>query len=644
MSTAMAQSQMTTLRLWIVDNNSGDRSRYIGWLRHIAHLHVDIQEMETGKQALDAYRRFPPHCMLLNDQLRDMTGLELLEDIVSQHTPSEAPIIFLIGCATEERATQAIRLGAQDYFMKDTLSEEFLCRHIQQALNQLTSLHRIQTLERQSRTILQSSADGLVVVGSDGRIRFTNPAAERLFQQSASELLGAPFGFPIVQGETREIAIRHQGLDSTPVEMRVVPIEWQNESAYLTSLRDLTERQKAEEERQRHVTERQYAQKQESLGVLAGGIAHDFNNLLMAIVARAGLALRSLPPNAPAYEHLQIIEKSGLRGGELTNQMLTFAGQTQLSFQPIYLQQFLKDSTTFLRSIVSKRIALTFNVSSNLPPIRGDRAQLRQLLMNIVTNAAEAIGDQEGTINISASEMDTATQDLRHYHIVGDLPWGPCVAFTIQDSGSGIQSELIPKIFDPFFSTKFPGRGLGLAALLGIVRGHGAAIAVHSLIGQGTEFLFFFPTSKKPSPRTSPSLTLPKEPSSDLLPSKVLVVDDEEEVRTACSLILKEIGFDTLVAQDGKAGAQIFERYQDEIALVFLDLTMPQLDGGKLAEKIRERAPHVPILVSSGYPEEDAMKHFAQCNINAFIQKPFQVEILIAKIQELIGDKNKSAE
>ena len=635
MTTDIAQPQVTTLRLFIVDANAIDRSRYMRWIRGKTHFRLDIEEMETGNQALKACERLPPHFMLVNDQLPDMTGLEFLKNVTHQCASSETPIIFLVGCATEEMATAAIGLGAQDYFNKETLSEEFLCRHIQQAVNQLTNLRRIQTLERQSRTILQSSADGLVVVGTDGCIRFTNPAAEHLFQQSGSELLGAPFGFPIMPGETREIMLRHQDLVSTPVEIRVVPIEWEHESAYLTSLRDLTERQKAEDERQRHETERQYAQKQESLGVLAGGIAHDFNNLLMAIVARAGLALRSLPPDSPAYEHLQIIEKSGLRGGELANQMLTFAGQTQLSFQPLQLQHFIKDSKTFLRSIVSKRITLTLNAPDTLQPIRGDRAQLRQLLMTIVTNAAEAIGDQEGTIHITTREMDTATQDFRQYHIMGDLPWGACIACSIQDSGPGIKSELIPKIFDPFFSTKFPGRGLGLAALLGIVRGHGAAIAVHSRIGQGTEFLFLFPSTNKPSRRVSPSLTLPKKCSLITVPSKVLVVDDEEEVRTACSLILREIGFDALVAQDGKAGDQIFERYQEEIALVFLDLTMPQLDGGKLAEKIRSRAPEVPILVSSGYPEEEAMKHFTQAGINAFIQKPFQVETLMAKIQEL---------
>ena len=638
----ISQFSLTNLRLFIVGGSPSTRSIYIRWIEQTAPLQILIQELETGEEALRAGVLSPPHGILLDNQLPDMTGLDFLEKASRTLWPSGAPSIFLLGDGNEKEAAQAISLGAHDYFIKNTLSQEFLWRHIHQAVAPLTTLKRIQALERQSSIILQSSGDGLVVVDTDGRIRFTNPAAEHLFQLSHEQLVGSPFEHPLVQGETREITIRCGDTQTTPVEMRVIPIEWENAPAYLTSLRDLTERRKAEEERHRHETERQFTQKQESLGVLAGGIAHDFNNLLMSIVARAGLALRSLPPDSKAREHIQIIEKSGLRGGELANQMLTFAGKTQLDFQVIHLQQFFKDIKAFLRSTVSKRITLTFNVLSNLPPIRGDRSQLRQLLMNIVTNAAEAIGDQEGTIQVRTNIIDTSTPDLRNYHIMGDLPWGPCVSFTIQDSGSGIKPELIPKIFDPFFSTKFPGRGLGLAALLGIVRGHGAAIAVRSHIGEGTEFLFLFPTTNAPLPKSIPSLTLPKEPSKNSSHSKVLVVDDEEEVRTACSLILKEIGFDALVAQDGKAGSQIFEQYQGEIALVFLDLTMPYLDGGKLAQKIRESDRDVPILVSSGYPEEEAMKHFAQAGINAFIQKPFQVEILIAKIQELIGGKMKS--
>lgn len=592
--------------------------------------------MDTGEEGLEACKLFPPHCILLDFQLPDMTGLDFLERVQSLHSPSKAPVIFLTGQGNETVAAQAIKLGAHDYFVKSDLSENFLWHHIEQAIEQSRTLRRLQALERQSGTILQSSRDGLIVVGADGLFRFSNPAAEHLLQQTTEELLGSPFGYPIFQEETREISIHHSHGPTTPVEMRVVPIEWENESAFLISLRDLTERRKAEEDQKRHELERQYAQKLESLGVLAGGIAHDFNNLLMTVVARAGLALRSLPKEDPAREHLRFIEKAGLRGGELANQMLTFAGQTQLNFQSVDCSQLLKEMKTILRSAVSKNISVNMETAANLPPIRGDRAQLRQMVMNITINAAEAIGDGNGTISINTESIDSSTLDFRPFHVIGDLPWGPCVRVRISDTGSGIKAELIPKIFDPFFTTKFPGRGLGLAAILGIIRAHGGALAVQSQEGKGTEFWFLFPSSQKtPIPRST-TLTIPQpSPSYSHSPTMILIVDDEKDVLEACSLILREIGLETLVASDGPSGLQLFKQYERHLAFVLVDLTMPHMDGGMLCKEIRSLNAQVPILVSSGYTEYEAMKHFTGLEIASFIQKPFQVEVLIEKVQQL---------
>ena len=226
-----SQPQGASIRLFIIDSSPTDRSTYIQWIQHAASIPLDIQEMETGAQALEACANMSPQCILLDYQLPDMTGLDFLSTLRGSHSLSDTPVIFLTGQANEEIAAQAIKLGVQDFFIKNTLSEEFLWRHIQQAIDQLTTLHRLHALERQSNTILQSSFDGLVVVGTNGLIRFTNPAAEHLFQQTAEELLASPFGYPIVPGQTSEITIGHQHKPSTPVEMRVVPIEWDNEPA-----------------------------------------------------------------------------------------------------------------------------------------------------------------------------------------------------------------------------------------------------------------------------------------------------------------------------------------------------------------------------------------------------------------------------
>jgi PAS domain S-box-containing protein len=491
-------------------------------------------------------------------------------------------------------------------------------------------------MKKHFRLLIQHMIDGVVIVGTDGRIRFTNPAAEQLFQRKSEQLIGSPFGFPVAENRTTEIEIQAGNGQPTPVEMRVVPIEWEEEHAYLASLRDVTDRRKAEEERRRHEIERQYSQKLESLGVLAGGIAHDFNNLLMTIVARSGLALRSLPQDAPAREHLTFIEKAGLRGGELANQMLAFAGQTKLDFQVVQLSKLLEEMAPFLRATVSKRLTFEYNLAPSLPPIRADRAQLRQIIINIVTNASEAIGDVNGHITIGTSEWMPTTQDFQGWYVIGDFPADRGVALTIQDSGCGMASDIIPKIFDPFFSTKFPGRGLGLATLLGIAQAHAAAIAIRSQPDVGTEFLLMFPaTAQNSATKKAPNFTIPESHAS--LPKKpvVLVVDDEEDVRVACSLIFQEMGLEALVASDGDIGIQIFQQHQKDIMAVLLDLTMPNMDGQQFFDYIRTLNAAVPVILSSGYSEEEAMKRFPASGITGFIQKPYQVEMLIAKIQEI---------
>ncbi len=489
-----------------------------------------------------------------------------------------------------------------------------------------------------SRLLINHMRDGVVIVGTDGLIRLTNPAAEHLFHQTFQELLGQPFAFPLHPDRTTEIEIVNPSGTATPVELQVVPIDWEQKPAYLASLRDLTERRKAEDERRRHETERQYAQKLESLGVLAGGIAHDFNNLLMTIVARAGLALRSLSKDAPATDHLKFIEKAGLRGGELANQMLTFAGKTKLSFQPLHISKLVKEMEPFLRATISKRISFVFNLDESLPPIHADLPQLRQMILNLVLNAAEAIGEQDGQISLSTSQTVQDQRTFTSGYLLGEPSQGPSISLTIQDTGCGMRPDMIPKIFDPFYSTKFPGRGLGLATLLGLARAHSATIAVESQDTIGTTFTLVFPCSATaPSSVATPSsLTLPPKHGAPPPKPVVLIVDDEEEVRKACSLILQEIGLDTLVASGGQVGIQVFQQHLESIAAVLLDLTMPDMDGQEVFETLRSLHPTIPVILSSGYSEEESMKRFTKPGIAGFIQKPYQVEVLIEKIQELV--------
>ena len=399
------------------------------------------------------------------------------------------------------------------------------------------------------------------------------------------------------------------------------------------AIRHSVERKKAEKERKRLETQMQYAQKLESLGVLAGGIAHDFNNLLMAIVARAGLALRSIGPDSPAYIHLKHIEKSGLRGGELANQMLTYAGKGKPIIQTVNVTQLIKEMAHLLRVSISKHAILNYELSTDLPPIEADPSQIRQLVMSVLTNASEAIGDDDGTITVTTGTIKTSPDHLKDWYVAGELPQKLCVYIDIRDTGSGMKPETIPKIFDPFFTTKFTGRGLGLAALLGIVRAHNGAVAVKSHLGEGTHVRLLLPSLRAQESESS----APTPADLDWkCTGTVLVVDDEEDVRIASQLILEEIGLTVLTAKDGFVGLEAYKQGKNEITLVLLDLTMPRMNGEQLFKEIRKINQKVPILLSSGYNEEEASKRFQGVGIYGFIQKPYQIDALIEKVRQTI--------
>ena len=401
----------------------------------------------------------------------------------------------------------------------------------------------------------------------------------------------------------------------------------------IRAIRHSVERKKAEEERKRLETQMQYAQKLESLGVLAGGIAHDFNNLLMAIVARAGLALRSIGPDSPVYIHLKHIEKSGLRGGELANQMLTYAGKGKPIIQTVNVSQLIKEMAHLLRVSISKHAVLHYELATDLPLIEADPSQIRQLVMSMLTNASEAIGDNNGTITMTTGTIKANPDHLKDWYVAGDLPQKLSVYIDVRDTGSGMDPETIPKIFDPFFTTKFTGRGLGLAALLGIVRSHNGAIAVKSHPEEGTHFRLLLPTltSKEPESAIPPPQDLDWKSTGT-----VLVVDDEEDVRIASQLILEEMGLTVLTAPDGYVGLEAYRQGKDEIILVLLDLTMPRMNGEQLFKEIRQLNQDVPILLSSGYNEEEASKRFQGAGIYGFIQKPYQIDALIEKVRHTI--------
>ncbi len=394
----------------------------------------------------------------------------------------------------------------------------------------------------------------------------------------------------------------------------------------------------ASEAQSRHV------QKLESIGVLAGGIAHDFNNLLHVVLGNADIALSNLTAGSPAREPLEEVVRATLRAADLTRQLLAYSGKGAFVVRHLDLSTEVREMATLLRTSISKQATLAWELTPNLPAVSADPTQIRQIVMNLITNASDALGEQGGTITLRTGV--TRLEDLEHQRfgapLQGEEPLeqskGPLVYLEIGDNGSGMSSDTLSRIFDPFFSTKFAGRGLGLAAVMGIVRSHRGLIRIRTEPGGGTAFRVLFPAV---SGGVSKSAKPSGERSEWRGSGTVLVVEDEEGVREVAERILQDIGFQTIGADDGRHALEIMEEVGDKVTTVLLDLSMPRMGGAETFRRLRETRPHLPILMMSGYTEQVVAPQFDNSGpgITGFLQKPFLAEDLIAVLRRF-AEKN----
>jgi PAS domain S-box-containing protein len=405
--------------------------------------------------------------------------------------------------------------------------------------------------------------------------------------------------------------------------------------------REITDRLRLEEERLNLHAQIQHSQKLESLGVLAGGIAHDFNNLLMGVLGNASLTLKSLENPIEARRYVEKIEKSAHQAAKLTNQMLAYSGKGRFVIQPLNLSDLVLEMTQLLKVSISKNITIRFDFSPDLPDIQADISQISQVIMNLIVNASEAIGDKTGVISVRTGIQTVDKGYMAETYFKSDLPEGEYVFLEISDNGIGMDRETQHKIFDPFFTTKFKGHGLGLAAVLGIVRGHKGTIKVYSEPGRGTTIKVFFPSEKAVKPKKPRRKTIQH---TELTGKTVLVVDDEPTVRQVVRDMLESQGMKVIVAAHGKQGVELYRKHQKDIFLVLLDTTMPEMNGEEVFKRLRKLNPDVQVILISGYNEQEATSFFVGKGLAGFIQKPFTLEKLFERLNELSTEKNQSFE
>jgi PAS domain S-box-containing protein len=393
---------------------------------------------------------------------------------------------------------------------------------------------------------------------------------------------------------------------------------------------DVTERKRAEEEKSEFERSLQETQKLESLGVLAGGLAHDFNNLLTSVLGFATLTTERLPADSPLREFLKRIEEAGRRGADLCQQMLAYAGRNKLVIGLIDLSSLVRDLDRLIHAAVSTRATIQLDLAPSLPLVEGDAAQMRQLLLSLVTNASEALGTGTGTVRIATGLARNALPALPS---VGGAPatsadW---IFLEVSDTGSGMSPETQARIFEPFFTTKFVGRGLGLAAVQGIVRAHHGAVVVESSPGKGSRFRILLP-ARATSPGAA-GATSPKQQSDGKV--RVLVVEDDDGARELVRMVLEESGYEVLAAENARKGLEQF-RAASPVGLVLLDVAMPGMTGLQALDELRQLAPQLPILLMSGYSSTELVYHDDGQGHTAFLQKPFGATDLVTAVRQML--------
>ncbi len=507
------------------------------------------------------------------------------------------------------------------------------------------------------RNLVENASDLIWEVDESFRFVYLNPRVKQLLGYKPEEIVGKTpfdlmdeneaeeirdlFGDIIVRQDPftlRQSVLLHKTGRKTVFETSGMPVfDAAGElTGYRGISRDVTDRQQDEDERKKLEAQVLKTQKLESLGVLAGGIAHDFNNLLTSILSNAELALAELPPLSQLRDPIEEIEAAAKRAAELSSKMLAYSGKGRFIVKELNVSELVGDLRGIFESSVASRIAIRCSFAENLPAVSADADELRQVVTNLITNAAEAIGDAVGTITIRTGAMHCDEPYLRDTWLNEELEGGRYVFLEVSDTGPGMDEETRQKIFDPFFTTKFTGRGLGLAAVLGIVRGHKGTIKLSTEPGCGTSFTVLLPSKHRASdssPAAHDSTGLPRN-------GTILLVDDEPLIIRAGGSMLRRIGFSVLTAVNGEEAVSVFRERAAEIDCVIMDLSMPVMDGVEALGELQKIRSDACVVLASGYSEHEIEEQYFGEGFSGFLQKPYQSESLLDALDTAYNKRN----
>jgi len=507
--------------------------------------------------------------------------------------------------------------------------------------------------ERFLKAIIDTEPECIKMLDCDGNLLMMNPAGLKMIDADSFEQVEGQCVFPLVTDPCRDdfIALTKQvfqgmpgvlefetvGLKGRHIWLETHAVPFRNECGEIVALlgitRDVTKQKRLAVERVALEQQLQQAQRLESLGVLAGGIAHDFNNLLAVIIGNCALA--NLKPDK-ATEKIPPIEIAAKRAAELCQQMLTYAGKANVSKTPIQLAELVDEMVKMSRATIAQNVKICCVLAADLPLVAADPSQLRQVVMNLIINAAEAIGESQGEVcvNLAKTAISSEQQEIDYFGVL--IPPGEYVCLEISDTGCGMDAEAQRHIFEPFYTTKFSGRGLGMAALLGIVKGHKGVLQLSSQPGQGSTFRIFLPLQNGTLAADQTSLQSSSSKNWQGK-GKILLVEDEDSVMAIAEEMLAELGFTVIKAANGREALDLYQQQAKDITLVITDIGMPVMDGYVLCRELKERAGKLPIIVSSGFGDRVVTSRIASGNIAGLVSKPYDFNQLRDVLKKVLG-------